>query len=105
MKSVFWFSSPYIPPEDIFSDYAYFSSFSDSWVAHAQSFVDQSADRLKLGDNSFVVEVASNDGYLLQHAVARGIRSLGIEPAANIAEVARGKESRPRCYSSASRPA
>ena len=75
------------PAEEIFSDYAYFSSFSDSWVAHAQSFVGQSADRLKLGDNSFVVEVASNDGYLLQHAVARGIRSLGIEPAANIAEV------------------
>src|SRR5215218_3315419 len=81
----------YIPPEDIFSDYAYFSSYSDSWVAHARSFVDQSADRLQLEGNSFVVEVASNDGYLLQHAVARGIRSLGIEPAANIAEVARGK--------------
>src|SRR5215211_1748462 len=81
----------YIPPEDIFSDYAYFSSFSDSWVAHARSFVDQSADRLQLGGNSFVVEVASNDGYLLQHAIARGIRSLGIEPAANIAEVARNK--------------
>src|SRR4029453_14942350 len=81
----------YIPPEDIFSDYAYFSSFSDSWVAHARSFVDQAADRLKLAGNSFVVEVASNDGYLLQHAVARGIRSLGIEPAANIPEVARDK--------------
>jgi C-methyltransferase C-terminal domain/Putative zinc binding domain/Methyltransferase domain len=81
----------YIPPEEIFSDYAYFSSFSDSWVAHARSFVDQAADRLNLGATSFVVEVASNDGYLLQHAVARGIRALGIEPAANIAEVARNK--------------
>ena len=81
----------YIPPEDIFSDYAYFSSYSDSWVAHARRFVDDTATRLGLGERSFVVEVASNDGYLLQHSVARGIRSLGIEPAANIAEVARGR--------------
>jgi SAM-dependent methyltransferase len=82
----------YIPAEDIFSDYAYFSSYSDSWVRHAERFVDQAASRLGLGDGSFVVEVASNDGYLLQHSVARGIRSLGIEPAANVAEaaVARG---------------
>jgi hypothetical protein len=81
----------YIPPEEIFSDYAYFSSFSDSWVAHARKFVDDAASRLGLDERSFVVEVASNDGYLLQHSVARGIRSLGIEPAANIAEVARDK--------------
>src|SRR4029453_13990549 len=81
----------YIPPEDIFSDYAYFSSFSDSWVAHARSFVDQAADRLKLAGNSFVVEVASNDGYLLQHVVARGIRALGIEPAANVGQVERDR--------------
>ena len=81
----------YIPPEDIFSDYAYFSSYSDSWVAHARRFVDDAAMRLGLGSESFIVEVASNDGYLLQHSVARGIRSLGIEPAANIAEVARAK--------------
>jgi hypothetical protein len=81
----------YIAPEDVFSDYAYFSSYSDSWVAHARRFVDTAAARLGLGEDSFVVEVASNDGYLLQHSVARGIRSLGIEPAANIAEVARGK--------------
>jgi len=82
----------YIPAEDIFSDYAYFSSYSDSWVRHAERFVDQAASRLGLGDGSFVVEVASNDGYLLQHSIARGIRSLGIEPAANVAEaaVARG---------------
>ncbi len=79
----------YIAPEDVFSDYAYFSSYSDSWVAHARRFVDEAARRLGLGDGSFIVEVASNDGYLLQHSVARGIRSLGIEPAANIAEVAR----------------
>ena len=81
----------YISPEDVFSDYAYFSSYSDSWVAHARRFVDTAATRLGLGTDSFVVEVASNDGYLLQHSVARGIRSLGIEPAANIAEVARDK--------------
>jgi SAM-dependent methyltransferase len=81
----------YIAPEEVFSDYAYFSSYSDSWVAHARQFVDLAATRLKLSEESFVVEVASNDGYLLQHTVARGIRSLGIEPAANIAEVARDK--------------
>src|SRR6478735_12148620 len=81
----------YIPAEDIFTDYAYFSSYSDSWVAHAGRFVDQAASRLGLDGDSFVVEVASNDGYLLQHSVARGIRSLGIEPAANVAEVARAK--------------
>lgn len=78
----------YIPAEDIFTDYAYFSSFSDSWVAHAERFVAQAVERLDLGPQSFVVEVASNDGYLLQHTLARGIRSLGIEPARNIAEVA-----------------
>ena len=82
----------YIAAEDIFSDYAYFSSYSDSWVRHARDYVDLAVERLGLGADSFVVEVASNDGYLLQHAVARGIRSLGIEPAANVAEaaVARG---------------
>ena len=81
----------YIAAEDIFSDYAYFSSYSDSWVAHAMRFVDDAARALDLGHGSFVVEVASNDGYLLQHSVARGIRSLGIEPAANVAEVARSR--------------
>ncbi|MEQ6902463.1 class I SAM-dependent methyltransferase [Nocardioides sp. YIM 152588] len=81
----------YIPAEDIFSDYAYFSSYSDSWVRHASDFVDLAVDRLGLDDDSFIVEVASNDGYLLQHSVAKGIRSLGIEPAANIAEVANAK--------------
>lgn len=81
----------YIPPEDIFSDYAYFSSYSDSWVRHARDYVALAVERLALGTDSFIVEVASNDGYLLQHSVARGIRSLGIEPAANIAEVAVAK--------------
>jgi C-methyltransferase C-terminal domain/Putative zinc binding domain/Methyltransferase domain len=78
----------YIPAEEIFSDYAYFSSYSDSWVRHAADFIDLAVERLGLGPESFVVEAASNDGYLLQHSLARGIRSLGIEPAANIAEIA-----------------
>jgi len=78
----------YIPAEDIFSDYAYFSSYSDSWVAHAKAFVDTATEKLGLTEDSFVVEVASNDGYLLQHVVERGIRCLGIEPAANVAEAA-----------------
>ena len=81
----------YIAGEEIFSHYAYFSSYSDSWVAHAKTYVDDAAARLGLGADSFVVEVASNDGYLLQHVVARGIRCLGIEPAANVAEAAIAK--------------
>jgi C-methyltransferase C-terminal domain/Putative zinc binding domain/Methyltransferase domain len=81
----------YIPAEDIFSHYAYFSSYSDSWVAHAGRFVDRAVERLGLTDRSFVVEVASNDGYLLQHVVGRGIRALGIEPAANVADAALAK--------------
>jgi hypothetical protein len=77
----------YLPAEEIFTDdYAYFSSFSDSWVRHAKTFVTDAVARRGLGKDSFVVEVASNDGYLLQHAVALGIRSLGIEPTANTAE-------------------
>lgn len=78
----------YIAAEDIFSDYAYFSSYSDSWVAHARTFIEAAVDRLGLGPGSFVVEVASNDGYLLRNVVERGIRCLGVEPAANVAEVA-----------------
>lgn len=81
----------YIPAEDIFGHYAYFSSYSDSWVAHAERFVEAMTTRLELGRDSFVVEVASNDGYLLQHVVARGIRALGIEPARNVAEAAQAK--------------
>ena len=81
----------YVPGEDIFSDYLYFSSYSDSWVAHAKRYADAMADHLGLGPGSLVTEVASNDGYLLQHFVARGIPVLGVEPATNIAEVARAK--------------
>jgi SAM-dependent methyltransferase len=78
-----------ITPEATFTEYAYFSSYSDSWVQHAKRFVQHSADRLGLGSESFVVEVASNDGYLLQHAVAAGIPCLGIEPSVNVGAAAR----------------
>ena len=77
-----------IAPGDTFTEYAYFSSYSDSWVQHAKSFVDQAQERLGLGTESFVVEVASNDGYLLQHAVAAGLRCLGIEPSVNVGAAA-----------------
>src|SRR5262249_57129424 len=62
-----------------------------SWVAHAERFVVDAVGRLELGDGSFVVEVASNDGYLLQHVAARGIRCLGVEPSVNVGEAARAK--------------
>jgi hypothetical protein len=79
----------YVSAEAIFGDeYAYFSSYSDSWVQHAADYVAAAVERLSLHQDSFVVEVASNDGYLLQHVVARGIRCLGIEPADNVAAVA-----------------
>jgi SAM-dependent methyltransferase len=78
-----------VAPEEIFTEYAYFSSYSDSWVAHARDYVASVVDRFGLGDDSQVVELASNDGYLLQHVVDRGIPALGVEPAANVAEAAR----------------
>ena len=78
----------YVSPETIFTDYAYFSSYSDTWVEHARNYVAMAIERFGLGAHSFVAEVASNDGYLLQHVVEAGIRALGIEPAANVAEVA-----------------
>src|SRR5690606_15380492 len=81
----------FVGPADIFSEYAYFSSYSDSWVAHAKRYADQMCEMLGLGGTSSVMEIASNDGYLLQHFVARGVPVLGIEPAANVAEVAREK--------------
>lgn len=75
-------------PHEIFSDYAYFSSFSDSWLAHAKAYVDMIVERFHLHQHSKVVEIASNDGYLLRNFVERGIPVLGVEPAANVAEVA-----------------
>jgi hypothetical protein len=80
-----------ITPEDTFTEYAYFSSYSESWVRHAQSFVEQAITDLGLGPRSLMVEVASNDGYLLQHAVAAGIGCLGIEPSRNVGAAARAK--------------
>ena len=79
----------YVAPADIFSsDYAYFSSYSDSWLEHARRYVDDMTARFGLDGTSQVVELASNDGYLLQYFVAGGVPSLGIEPAANVAAVA-----------------
>ena len=81
----------YVSGEDIFSDYAYFSSYSDSWVAHAGRYAEEMIGRLGLDSGSLVTEVASNDGYLLQHFQAREIPVLGVEPAGNVAEAARDR--------------
>jgi len=78
----------YESAETIFSDYAYFSSYSDSWLKHAENYCDKMSERFGINQNSFVVEVASNDGYLLQYFVKRDVPVLGIEPAANVAKVA-----------------
>jgi hypothetical protein len=80
---------PLIDPDDTFTEYAYFSSFSTSWVEHAKRYVDGAVERLGLGEKSFVVEVASNDGYLLKHVVGHGIRCLGVEPSVNVGQAAR----------------
>jgi SAM-dependent methyltransferase len=82
----------YVSPEGIFTEYAYFSSYSDSWLAHMKAYSDMITTRLGLGGHSLVVELGSNDGYLLQYFVANGIPVLGVEPARNVAEkaVARG---------------
>jgi SAM-dependent methyltransferase len=77
-----------VDPAVMFSDYLYFSSFSDTMLTHARALVERTIDREGLGVDSLVVEIASNDGYLLQYYRQRGIPVLGIEPAANIAEVA-----------------
>ncbi len=74
--------------ESIFTDYAYFSSYSDSWVEHARRFTESMIERYGFGADSLVVEAASNDGYLLQHFVAAGVPVLGVEPAVNVAKVA-----------------
>jgi SAM-dependent methyltransferase len=81
----------YVTPEHIFSDYAYFSSYSDSWLAHAKKYTDQMAQRFGINTQSLVVELASNDGYLLQYFLQKEVPVLGIEPAANVAEVAQRK--------------
>ncbi|MDX1438422.1 MAG: hypothetical protein R3284_00830, partial [Rubricoccaceae bacterium] len=81
----------YVKPDAIFSEYAYFSSYSTSWLEHARKYVDMIVARLGLDSDSHVVELASNDGYLLQWFVEKGISCLGVEPAANVAEFARQK--------------
>jgi 2-polyprenyl-3-methyl-5-hydroxy-6-metoxy-1,4-benzoquinol methylase len=78
----------YVAPKEIFSEYAYFSSYSEAWLEHAKNYVAMITDKLELNESSQIVEVASNDGYLLQYFVQRRIPVLGVEPAANIAEVA-----------------
>jgi SAM-dependent methyltransferase len=78
-------------PASIFTEYAYFSSFSESWLEHAKRTANTMVDRFQFGSDSQVVEIASNDGYLLQFYQQRNVRVMGIEPAANVAETARQK--------------
>lgn len=78
----------YVSPDHIFTEYAYFSSYSTSWVAHAKAYCEMIKGRLGLRADSLVVELASNDGYLLQHFLPLGVPVLGVEPAANVAKVA-----------------
>ncbi len=78
-------------PEKIFRDYAYFSSYSESWLSHARGYVERAIERFHLDTESLVVELASNDGYLLQYFQQKGIPVLGVEPARNVAEAARKK--------------
>lgn len=75
----------FVPPDEIFHEYAYFSAYSDSWVEHSRAYVDMITTRLDLTSDSLVVELASNDGYLLQHFLPKGVPVLGIDPAANVA--------------------
>ncbi len=78
-------------PENIFTNYSYFSSYSDSWLSHCKLYTEQIINRLKLNQNHLVVELASNDGYLLQYFKERNVQVLGVEPAENVAQVAIGK--------------
>jgi hypothetical protein len=78
-----------VPPEDLFSNYLYFSSYSESFLRHARAMASELTERFSLGAGSFVLEIASNDGYLLKNFVGAGIPVLGVEPAENVAEVAR----------------
>jgi SAM-dependent methyltransferase len=90
----------FVSPSEIFSEYAYFSSYSESWLAHARAYTDLVVERFGLGGDSLVVELGSNDGYLLQYFVARGIPVLGVEPAHNVAAaaIARGVDTLTRMF-------
>jgi len=81
----------FVAPENIFSDYLYFASYSDTWLAHAKRYTDEMVRRFPISNNSLVIEIASNDGYLLQYFAEKNIPVLGIEPAANVARVAAQK--------------
>lgn len=81
----------YVSPEHIFTEYAYFSSYADTWLKHAKAYVDLVIKQFHLNQQSQVVEIASNDGYLLQYFLEQGIPALGVEPAANVAKVAIAK--------------
>jgi 2-polyprenyl-3-methyl-5-hydroxy-6-metoxy-1,4-benzoquinol methylase len=78
-------------PQNIFSDYAYYSSYSDSWLSHVKKYTEEMIERFQLVSSSHVIEIASNDGYLLQYFKEKNIPVLGIEPAANVAEIASQK--------------
>src|SRR5436189_5525009 len=78
----------FVAPSEIFSEYAYFSAYSPAWVEHARQYVEMISARLRLGSEDLVIELASNDGYLLQHFVGTGIPVLGIDPAVNVARAA-----------------
>jgi C-methyltransferase C-terminal domain/Putative zinc binding domain/Methyltransferase domain len=78
----------FVAPDEIFTEYAYFSAYSDSWVEHSRAYVEMISERLSLESDSLVVELASNDGYLLQHFLPKGIPVLGIDPAVNVAVAA-----------------
>jgi SAM-dependent methyltransferase len=95
--------SHHVDPAYLFGSYAYYSSYADSWVEHARKFADDAIRRFKLVPHSRVLEIASNDGYLLRHFLAAGVPSLGIEPAANVARAAReqGIETRVQFFSKA----
>src|SRR5437773_11869896 len=84
----------YVSPKEIFSEYAYFSSYSDSWLEHSKHYTDMIVSRLGLGKRSTVMELASNDGYLLQYFVEKGITAIAVEPAAKVAAAAEKKRSR-----------
>lgn len=78
----------FVSPEKIFTEYAYFSSYSDTWLEHSKKYTEMIVDRFNINGKSLVVEVGSNDGYLLQYFVEKGIPVLGIDPAENVAEIA-----------------